>query len=114
MIEGHLGYEVFEASGGQEGIELVSQVDPHIIVLDLLMPDVDGFAVLEQVKSNPDTRSIPIVVVTAKDLTDEDHKQLNSRIATLIQKGVLNKEELLEDVARALLKLSRASDPQRA
>jgi GAF domain-containing protein/CheY-like chemotaxis protein len=107
MIESQEGYEVVEAASGREAIDLVSQVRPHIIVLDLLMPEVDGFTVLEAVKTNEATRFIPIIVVTAKELTDEDHRLLNHRIEALIRKGVLNQEELLEDVAAALRKLGR-------
>jgi threonine synthase len=84
------------------------QVRPHIIILDLLMPEVDGFAVLEAVKADESTRSIPIIVVTAKDLTAEDRQLLNHRTEALIQKGVLEQEELLEDVIAALHRLDRA------
>jgi CheY-like chemotaxis protein len=105
MIESQEGYEVIEAAGGQEAITLVKQVFPHIIILDLMMPEMDGFAVLEAIKRDETTRSIPIIVVTAKDLTDEDRKVLNHNVTALIQKGLLNKEELLEDVAAALQKL---------
>jgi len=114
MIESQDGYEVVEAASGQEAIALVRRARPHIIILDLMMPDVDGFAVLEAVKSDELTRSIPIIVVTAKDLTDEDLQQLNHKIDALIQKGVLEREELLEDVSAALRKLGRARASQEA
>lgn len=110
IIESQEGYEVIEASGGEEAIVLVKRTHPHIIVLDLLMPEVDGFAVLEAVKSDPTTRSIPIIVVTAKDLTEEDHQLLNHRIAALIRKGLLDQEELLQDVVAALKKVGRGGD----
>jgi len=99
-------------ASGQEAISLVRQVRPHIIVLDLLMPEVDGFAVLEAVKADESTRSIPIIVVTAKDLTAEDRQMLNHRTEALIQKGVLEQEELLEDVIAALQRLDRAPLPK--
>ncbi len=111
MIESQEGYEVVEAASGQEAIALVAESHPHIIILDLMMPEVDGFAVLETVKANPVTRTIPIIVVTAKELTEEDRRILNSHIEALIQKGVLKEEELLEDVAAALRKLGRHSPP---
>jgi CheY-like chemotaxis protein len=109
IIESQEGYEVMEAGSGQEAILMVRQKRPHIIILDLLMPGVDGFAVLEAVKADESTRSIPIIVVTAKELTEEERKLLNHRIEALIQKGVLRREELLEDVAAALRKLGRAA-----
>ncbi len=105
MVESQEGYEVIEASGGQEAISLIKQVFPHIIILDLMMPEMDGFAVLEALKRDENTRSIPIIVVTAKDLTEQDRSALNHNVAALIQKGLLNKEELLEDVASALRKM---------
>jgi signal transduction histidine kinase/CheY-like chemotaxis protein/putative methionine-R-sulfoxide reductase with GAF domain len=109
MIESQEGYEVIEAAGGEEAITLIGKVRPHIIILDLMMPVVDGFAVLESVKADEATRSIPIIVVTAKELTEEDRQMLNHRIETLIEKGILEREELLEDVAAALRKLDRSS-----
>jgi PAS domain S-box-containing protein len=114
MIESQEGYEVIAAASGQEAISIVRQIRPHIIILDLLMPEVDGFAVLEAVKADESTRSIPIIVVTAKDLTAEDRQLLNHRTEALIQKGVLEQEELLEDVIAALQRLDRAPLPERS
>ena len=108
MIEAQEGYEVIEAGSGQEAVLLVHQRRPHIIILDLLMPEMDGFAVLEALKADESTRAIPIIVVTAKELTEQERQLLNHRIEALIQKGVLRSEELLEDVAAALRKLERA------
>jgi len=102
MIEAQEGYEVVEAASGQEAITLVRQVQPNIIILDLMMPGVDGFAVLESVKASKSTRSIPIIVVTAKDLTQKERDILNRRVETLLQKGLFEQQELLADVAAAL------------
>jgi len=109
IIEAQDGFEVVEAASGQEAIALVKRVRPHIIILDLLMPEVDGFAVLEAVKADESTRHIPIIVVTAKELTEEDRRLLNHRIEALIQKGLLTQEELLQDVAIALKKMGRTA-----
>jgi signal transduction histidine kinase/DNA-binding response OmpR family regulator/HAMP domain-containing protein/putative methionine-R-sulfoxide reductase with GAF domain len=109
IIESQEHFEVIEAAGGSEAIELVKDLHPHIIILDLMMPEVDGFAVLEAVKSNEVTRSIPVIAVTAKDLTPEDRQRLNHRVEALVKKGVLEQDELLEDVAAALHKLGHAS-----
>ena len=105
MIEEQEGYDVVEASGGQDAVALVRGRRPHIIILDLMMPDVDGFAVLESLKANKDTRSIPIIVVTAKELTAEERRILNSGVESLLQKGIFEQDELLEDVAAALERL---------
>jgi signal transduction histidine kinase/DNA-binding response OmpR family regulator len=106
MIEGQEGYEVVEAAGGQEAITLVRQIHPHVIILDLMMPEVDGFAVLEAVKSDKMTRSIPIIVVTAKDLTQEERDTLNMGVEVMLQKGLFEQQELLADVAAALERIS--------
>jgi len=111
MIESQEGYEVVEAAGGQEAIALVRQARPHIIILDLLMPEVDGFAVLEVVKADETTRSIPIIVVTAKDLSQEERDFLNSRVEALLRKGLFEQQELLADVAAALERLAVGRQP---
>jgi K+-sensing histidine kinase KdpD/CheY-like chemotaxis protein len=108
MIENQDGYEVVEAGDGKEAIDLLAQIHPQLITLDLMMPGMDGFDVLESIKSKEETRSIPIVVITAKELTDEDYKRLNHNVEALIQKGPMKREELLADVAAALKKLTRA------
>ncbi|HHS96492.1 MAG TPA: GAF domain-containing protein [Chloroflexi bacterium] len=110
IIEGQDGFEVVEASSGQEAIALVKRVRPHIVILDLLMPEVDGFAVLEALKADKSTRNIPIIVVTAKELTEKDRALLNHRIEALVQKGLLDQEELLQDVLAALKKIGRGED----
>jgi len=102
MIEGKKGYEVVEAAGGQEAISLVREIHPHVIILDLMMPEVDGFAVLEALKSDKTTRSTPIIVVTAKDLTPKERDILNKGVEALLQKGLFEQQELLADVAAAL------------
>jgi CheY-like chemotaxis protein len=106
IIESGGRYRVIEAAGGREAIDLVKKHHPSIIILDLMMPEVDGFAVLEYVKSDAATRSIPVVVVTAKNLTETDRQRLSHRVEGLILKGVLKQEELLEEMATALHKIA--------
>jgi signal transduction histidine kinase/CheY-like chemotaxis protein len=102
VLEGDAHYRVLEAQGGREGLEVVQTLHPDIIVLDLMMPEVDGFDVLSALKSDAETRDIPVVVVTAKDLTDEDRERLNGHIGSLLRKGSLTESELLRDVVRVL------------
>jgi signal transduction histidine kinase/DNA-binding response OmpR family regulator/putative methionine-R-sulfoxide reductase with GAF domain len=108
MIENQDGYEVVEAGGGKEAIDMLKQIHPHLITLDLMMPGMDGFDVLESIKSKEKTRSIPVIVITAKELTKEDYERLNHSVEALIQKGPMKREELLADLAAALKKLTRA------
>lgn len=107
MLESHDGFRVTEAAGGQEAIALTEEMRPDVIILDLMMPEVDGFAVIESIKTSEMTRSIPVIVVTAKDLPGEDRHRLTERVDALVHKGVLDQEELLEDVMEALTKLDR-------
>jgi PAS domain S-box-containing protein len=107
MIESQKGYEVLEATGGQEAIDLIPSIHPNIIVLDLMMPDVDGFTVLESIKADTETRHIPIIVVTAKDLSQQERKALNKRVQALLQKGIFEQQELLADVAAALKRIEQ-------
>ena len=93
-------YRIFEAHGGAEGLEVVRHEQPDLILLDLMMPDVDGFAVLEDLKADDKLRDVPVIVVTAKELTDAERQRLSGQIETLMQKGIFTDEELLEEVLK--------------
>lgn len=95
-------YEIAEAAGGLEGIESIQHSPPDLVVLDLMMPELDGFAVLESLKSDRDLRRIPIIIVTAKDLTNRERARINGQVAALFQKGLFDEDELLQDLNRVL------------
>lgn len=95
-------YLVIPAGSGEEGLRAIQEHLPDLIILDLLMPGVDGFEVLARLKSDRRIRAIPIIVVTAKELTAEDEKRLNGQMAALLHKGLFRIEDLLADVARVL------------
>jgi CheY-like chemotaxis protein len=82
LLEGILGEEakfrIFTARSGMEGIQLVARRRPDLILLDLRMPDMDGFAVIRELRGNPETVNIPIVVVTSESLTAEEQAMLNN------------------------------------
>lgn len=92
------GYEVIKAYGGQEGIEKALDQSPHLIILDLMMPQVDGFQVVQRLASEPHTRDIPIIICTAMDLSDEERNELNGQIQSIIQKTGHVKEQVLETI----------------
>ena len=71
---------------------------PGVILLDLMMPEMDGFDFVAAVRADPAWRSLPIVVITAKDLTPEDHERLNGYVERVLQKGALSRETLLGEV----------------
>lgn len=98
------GYNVKLAYSGMEGITQIKKYNPGMIIVDLMMPGVDGFAVIEEVKSNHSTKDIPIIVISAKDITANDKRRLNGYIEGLISKGLLNEEELIKQVMNAFAK----------
>ncbi len=96
------GYHVMDASSGASAIEILHQTPPDLVILDLMMPEVDGFAVLEHLKGNPTLHDIPVIVVTAKELTESEREKLNRGVAFLIQKGAFDQGQLLKDVSAVL------------
>ncbi|HEY0603312.1 MAG TPA: response regulator, partial [Herpetosiphonaceae bacterium] len=95
-------HTILTAGGGRAGLELIASQRPDLIILDLMMPEVDGFAVLQQLETDEATRSIPVVVLTAKDLTNQEREFLNQRVSSLLNKGFTSAGELLEKVAELL------------
>jgi threonine synthase len=89
------GFAVVRASSGMEGVGLVRQRRPRVVLLDLLMPDMDGFGVVEMLRADPATADVPIVVLTHKELTRAERDRLGNRIDHLGQKGALNSAELV-------------------
>lgn len=100
------GYRVQDAEGGQQAIDKIKNKPPHLVILDIMMPEVDGFVVLENLKGNKITRHIPVVVVTAKELTSVEQQLLNRRVQSLLQKGLFDQQQLLTDVSNALDRLA--------
>jgi diguanylate cyclase (GGDEF)-like protein len=92
------GFGVFKALGGKEGIRIAVHDCPDLIILDLMMPEVSGFNVVEKLKESPVTRNIPVMIFTAKDITDEDKDKLGNDIKKIIQKAGFNKDDLLSEI----------------
>jgi len=92
------GWTVDEAENGRIGLERVAAAAPDLILLDLMMPEMDGFDFLEAVREQMPAESIPVVVVTAKELTDDDRQRLSGRVETVVQKGGTSRDRLLEEV----------------
>jgi CheY-like chemotaxis protein len=104
------GWQVREAENGRIGLEQVAAAAPALIVLDLMMPEVDGFTFAAELRRNPEWRDIPVIVVTAKDLTPEDRLRLNGYVERSIQKGLYRREDLLAEV-RALVRAGARRSP---
>ena len=92
------GYNVIAAGSGKQGIDSAITYKPDLIILDLMMPEVDGFEVARVLKDNPATMDIPILILTAKDLTVDDKLRLVGRVENFIQKSHFSKEELLSHI----------------
>jgi len=97
ILEG-AGYTVMEAENGRVALERLRSASPGVILLDLMMPEMDGFEVVAEVRRHEAWRAIPIVVVTAKELTAEDRQRLNGYVERILEKGAYSRDTLLAEV----------------
>jgi threonine synthase len=95
-------YQVEIATDGIQGIELVKQIRPDVIITDLMMPGMDGFQVINILKADPVLSQIPVIVLTAKELTPRERTRLSGQIDALLQKGSFLDEELLQSIIQTL------------
>ena len=86
-------------------MERVKKAKPALILLDLMMPEMDGFQFAEELRENKDWLDVPVVVITAKDLTSKDHNRLKGNVEAIMQKGSYTKDELLSEVGQRIKKL---------
>ncbi len=96
------GYKTLAALGGQDGINMARQYKPDLIVLDLMMPEINGFDVVEALKSDTVTASIPIIVLTAKQITADDRIRLNGDVKKVMEKSDFNHGRFIGEVRRAM------------
>lgn len=94
--------EVVIAHGGADGIRMMERMMPDLVITDLMMPDVDGFALIDAMKVDPHLRDIPVIVVTAKELTGQDKQRLQGQVTHLLQKSAFVDEDLLDSIGSAL------------
>jgi len=97
------GYAVAEADNGRTALARVREAPPGLILLDLMMPELDGFAFVDEFRREPEWRGIPIIVVTAKDLTAEDRQRLNGFVERILEKGAYTRDSLLREVRDLVL-----------
>ncbi len=102
ILQSQGDFEIFEAVDGRDAINLINKEHPDIVILDLMMPEMDGFAVLDVLRGNPKTANIPVIVATAKELTVNEKSRLQGQIQSLMQKGDFLNDEFLQEV-RALI-----------
>jgi CheY-like chemotaxis protein len=96
------GWTVTEAENGRQALDRVAEAKPALILLDLMMPEMDGFEFIDALRQQEAWRSIPVAVTTAKDVTAEDRQRLTAQVEQILQKGAYSREELLAQVRKLL------------
>lgn len=94
--------EVYVANDGAHGLKLVRKARPSLVITDLMMPGVDGFTVIETMRTDPDMRHIPIVVITAKELTVRERQWLEGESVVVLQKGSVIDAEFIDQLVTRL------------
>ncbi len=97
------GWHVSEAENGRVGLEQLALNCPEVILLDLMMPEMDGFQFINEMRQNPDWQSIPVVVVTAMELSPEERQQLQGSVQHVLRKGAYSRNELLSQVHKLVM-----------
>lgn len=105
-IEGE-GWRVAEAENGRIALDRMAQTTPAAIILDLMMPEMDGFEFLDVVRKNPSWESVPVVVVTAKELTAADRERLLGSVEKVLHKGSLSSDAMLREIRRIVVSCAR-------
>jgi len=98
VLQAQGNYSIMEAENGRLAIDIARRELPDLVILDLMMPELDGFEVLDTLKADPNTAPIPVIVVTAKELTQDEKRRLDGQISILMQRGEFLSDELLEEV----------------
>jgi CheY-like chemotaxis protein len=102
---------VQQAANGREALERLQEGKPDLILLDLMMPEMDGFQLVATLQKEPAWRDIPVIVITALDLDPEDRARLNSGVETVLVKDAFQPAELVERIRRITnTRLTRAGD----
>ncbi|MBL8096938.1 MAG: pyridoxal-phosphate dependent enzyme [Anaerolineales bacterium] len=102
VLQAHSDFAIHEAADGQAGLRLIREQRPDLIILDLMMPGLDGFGVLDALRADEGLRGIPVIVVTARSLSSDERQRLASQVGAVWQKGEFLDDDLLVEVERAL------------
>ncbi len=101
---------ILKARNGREALVVIYQALPDLVLLDLMMPELDGFGVLEAMRSDERSRDIPVLIVTGQSLTSEDMAKLTSGVTNILKKGLFSMDETLAHVAAALSRSETLGD----
>ncbi|MBK8984696.1 MAG: pyridoxal-phosphate dependent enzyme [Chloroflexi bacterium] len=102
ILQAQGDYLIEEANNGLDGLMLIKEKRPNLVILDLMMPGLDGFAIVDAMKKDRRLQEVPIIVVTAKELSPIERERLNGKIKALLQKGSFMDSDLLSDIRQAL------------
>jgi threonine synthase len=102
VLQAQGDYQIEEAHSGREGLEMVRRSIPDLILLDLMMPDLDGYGVLAALEADEKLRGIPVIVVTARDLSSAERCRFGRHVRRLLQKGTFLSTDILEDIDEIL------------
>ena len=103
------GWEVAEAGNGREALQRLGRERPDLILLDLMMPEMDGFEFLAECRKVPEYGGIPVIIVTAADLTDHDRSRLNGGVEHVLQKAAFEQEDLLAQIRQLVGRYATAT-----
>jgi len=92
------GYEVLKAYGGIEGLDMVRSEKPDLVILDLIMPDMSGIEVLTELKKDPTTRNVPVMILTAKHLSRREVEEMRENVLSITKKEDFSKDKLLKEL----------------
>ena len=106
-LSGEKSYRVNFAEGGLQGLSVIQTQPPDAVILDLFMPDLDGFSLLENIRRDPMTKDIPVLVITGGDLTEEQKQRLAQFEQDMLKKELLTAEDLLDSLHSALKKFEK-------
>ncbi len=103
-------WTVCEAANGKAALECIARSQPSLIILDMLMPVMDGFQMVAELQKHEEWRKIPVVVVSAKELTKADRLRLQGGVTTVLRKGSFGREELMEELQRTVRQFMAAKN----
>jgi len=102
ILQAQGDYLIEEARDGLEGLMLIQEKRPNLVILDLMMPGLDGFAIVDAMKKDGRLQDVPVIVITAKELSAIERERLDGKIKALLQKGSFMDSDLLSDIRQAL------------
>ena len=97
-------FEIVEADRGEDGLDRARSVKPDVIFLDLVLPDTTGFEILDQLKSDAQTKDIPVIINTSKILDETERTRLAAHAAAIVAKGKESRDEVIAEIRASLIK----------